>query len=216
MGWLFGKKKVEAKGEKSREVQVLVQQEERFQQKAAQLAAKALREFTHTAGQLYYGTDHANEQGWVAFSHYTDEKARDLGKEFNGVAATLLDIRVYLKKIVKLAQVLEADLLEVREGDKNKKAAYLSEDEHRVLSFGQDLDSFILLLVQKVKEFSKFDFARIKNTGYMNPKDEAAGKEAKKLLDDINLSIAGLEKNLAELYALEKKVEELTNAYLAV
>ncbi len=215
MGWLFGKKKIAPakKGEKAKEIPVLVKEEEEASQKAVKYVSDALSIFISFGNKVYYGSNASAEKGCVAWPK-DNISIQGLRTGFSAVAAPLLNAGMYTKKIVKLSQRMEADLMDIRGGTKDRKADYLSSDEHRILSFSQDIDNHIQEVVAKIKVLVKIDFNEIENKGYLEPKNKKLGADVKNLMDEIHRGIVAIKQSLIELYELEKKVEVLSEEYV--
>ncbi len=189
MGWRFWKRKV-VKGSKVREVQVLGLQVEQVEQKEIQLVNQAMSEFSKARNQMLGSTNSG---------------LKDAMRVLNQVQSLLLNARVFNQKVKKLAKRLEDDLVDLRDGTRDNRAGVLSTDELEILTFGQQVDANIDALVAKIKELESLLSAR-------DPYSLEKVRNEEKL---IGLGLQGLYTKLVNLYELEKKVEELTAAWVA-
>jgi hypothetical protein len=209
MGWFFRKKKIP---QEKKEVQVLEQVEEKIEKKEIKLCEDAIRAFTEAGHQCYFTSSTSRERGWVAFN--SPQHNKKFVAHVDETQQHLLNIRTYANKMVKLAERLEKDLLDIRDGTHEKNVDYLSNSESRVLSFAKDIRKHVQQLVAQLKQLSQHDLIEVRNTGYMDPKDTALGKRIREEMVAIQRGLNGLHKMLLDLFELEKKVEELTVAYI--
>lgn len=209
MGWFFRKKKIP---QEKKEVQVLEQVQEKIEKKEIKLCEDAIRAFTEAGHQCYFTFSTSHEKGWVAFNSSGHNKK--FLKAVNETQEHLLNMRTYAKKMIKLSETMESDILDIRDGTHDKKIDYLSNSESRVLSYAKDIKKHIQQLVDQLKDLTQHDLNAVRNTGYMEPADTSLGKKIREEMLQIQRGLNGLHKILLDLFELEKKVVELTKAYI--
>jgi len=202
--------------EEKREIQVLEQVEEKIERKEIKLCEGAIKEFDKAMKQCSLDSDYNRSHGWAVFDGY--ERDKKFLAYIDETERLILNIRLYADKTQKLSDRLEKDLLDIREGTKDKRINYLSDSENRVLSFGKDLKRHIQIIVSKLKQIAAYELEEIKakNRGPVSkiPKDEVLGKKIRDEMLSIKLELSGLIRMLGDLLLLEEKVEELTKAYV--
>lgn len=209
MAWFFRKKKVP---EKKREIQVLEQVEERVERREIKLCELAIESFTQAGHECYFTHSIAHQKGLIAING--PGEIRKMLEHIDEAQRHLLNLKGYARKHQKLARRLESDLLDIRDGTQDKKVDFLSTSESRVLSFGRDIARHIQQLVEQLKTLSQHDLNEVQNEGYLNPKNTQLGTQIREEMLNIQRGLNGLHKMLLDLFELEKKVEELTAAYI--
>ncbi len=214
--WFFSKKKVapETKKEKVKEIQVLVHEEKSEENKMYDLVKKARVAFGSAGEKCRY---------WNKDEYAKIDGSRNLyyfKKDLNETIEFLLNSKIYGKKVVGVAERIEGDLLDIRDGNGERRLDFLSPDEARVLSFNQDILAQIKTIVEKLNVLSGLELEGLlekkDEKGFFVPKDKDVSIEVRKIMDDVYLGLSGILNNLNDLIELEKKAEELTAAYVNV
>lgn len=213
MGWFFRKKQIpqEKKDQKKKEVQVLEQVEEKIVKNEIKICEKMIHKFSEASHLTYIWHEHAHKGNWITINAKDIKKFKKLMTE---AQEELLNLKGCAKKTKKLSEKLENDLLDIRDGTHDEKVKYFSESEHRVLTFNRELLTNIDQLIQQIKVILGNDLKEVENTGYCSPKNSKVGEKIRKEIIELNRGLNGLHKMLLDLFELEKKVEELTVAYI--
>ena len=113
---------------------------------------------------------------------------------------SLANALIYTKKLEKLAQRLESDLLDMRNGSKDNRLVVLSNDELRVIDYVKDIKYRIQSIIE--------DMGGIEKEGH------ESHDWARTTAPGIPYKLAALHENLVELFALEEAVEKLMEEWV--